>query len=199
MEALIFTAEGDMRNALNHLQSTFAGLVRVGRGGGGGCRGVCRACAWTAVVARPILTRAPPPPSPVGLVTEDHVYKVCDQPHPLKVRGIVESCACGDVEGAMAGITELWNAGYSSLDLVTTFFKVTKGMDNLPEALKLDFLQHVSATHMRVVDGVGSLLQMYGLASKLVGVAKDAPGGPLRLGGAAGGGAAGGAGGGGRR
>ena len=34
-------------------------------------------------------------------------------------------------------------AGYSSLDLVTTFFKVIKGMESLPEALKLDFLQQV--------------------------------------------------------
>lgn len=65
------------------------------------------------------------------------------------------------------------HAGYSSLDLVTTFFKVVKGMDSLPEPLKLDFLAQVSAAHMRVVDGVGSLLQMQGLASKLSGIARE--------------------------
>ena len=47
MESLIFTAEGDMRNALNNLQSTYAGF---------------------------------------GLVCEANVYRVCDQPHPMKVR-----------------------------------------------------------------------------------------------------------------
>ena len=34
-------------------------------------------------------------------------------------------------------------AGYSALDLVTTFFRVVKGMDGLPENVKLDFIQQV--------------------------------------------------------
>jgi hypothetical protein len=72
-----------------------------------------------------------------------------------------------------APLTAHPRAGYSSLDLVTTFFKVVKGMDSLPEALKLDFLAQVSGAHMRVVDGVGSLLQMQGLASKLSGIARE--------------------------
>ena len=42
---------------------------------------------------------------------------------------------------------------------MTTFFKVAKGLDGLPEAVKLDFLQQVSAAHMRVVDGAGAQRQ----------------------------------------
>ena len=38
MEALVFTAEGDMRNALNNLQSTFAGFGAWLRG--------CSVAAW---------------------------------------------------------------------------------------------------------------------------------------------------------
>jgi replication factor C subunit 2/4 len=44
-------------------------------------------------------------------VSEDNVYRVCDQPHPLKVRGIVEACAAHDVEKALAGVMELWQQG----------------------------------------------------------------------------------------
>jgi hypothetical protein len=33
---------------------------------------------------------------------------------------------------------------------VTTFFKVVKGMDDLPEPLKLDFIQQISAGALRV-------------------------------------------------
>ena len=60
---------------------------------------------------------------------------------------------------------------------MTTFFKVAKGLDGLPEAVKLDFLQQVSAAHMRVVDGVGSLLQLQGMCGKLTAIARDAAGG----------------------
>ena len=35
LEALVFTAEGDMRNALNNLQSTFAGFGELDKGVGG--------------------------------------------------------------------------------------------------------------------------------------------------------------------
>ena len=53
LEAILFTADGDMRNALNSVQSTFAGFGRVCAGEGGGCRSqdlvqkeaVCLLCA----------------------------------------------------------------------------------------------------------------------------------------------------------
>ena len=134
---------------------------------------------------------------------------------------------------------------------MTTFFKVVKGMDGMPETLKLDFVQQVcerahalslsqymrrsrslhssqqaralyykshhncippppppgypttlssspplllslpsqvSAMHMRVVDGVGTQLQMQGMVCKLANIARDSPSFGMNLGG--GGGAA---------
>ena len=61
MEAIIFTAQGDMRQALNNLQSTKEGF---------------------------------------GLVNSDNVFKVCDEPHPLLVRTMLDSCVGGDVDSA---------------------------------------------------------------------------------------------------
>jgi replication factor C subunit 2/4 len=63
-------------------------------------------------------------------------------------------------------------AGYSALDIITTVFKVLKSMD-MSEVAKLDFLQQVSATHMRIIDGVGTLLQLQGLCAKLSGIARE--------------------------
>ena len=51
LESIIFTAEGDMRNALNALQSTVSGF---------------------------------------GIVTSENVFKVCDQPHPQKLKAAIE-------------------------------------------------------------------------------------------------------------
>ncbi len=102
LEALLFTADGDMRNALNNLQSTSAGF---------------------------------------GLVTADNVYKVCDQPHPAKVRAMLDAAMAGDVDGAVRVVADLWGLGYSSLDIVTTVFRVVKAADDVPEVIRLDLIQ----------------------------------------------------------
>lgn len=51
LEALIFIAEGDMRNALNAMQSTNSGFEYV---------------------------------------NSTNVFKVCDQPHPVKVKAAID-------------------------------------------------------------------------------------------------------------
>ena len=87
LQALIFTAEGDMRNALNNLQSTHAGF---------------------------------------GVVNDENVFKVCDQPHPLVVKKIVASCQEGDVRSANAALETLWHDGYSAIDIIGVFFRIVK-------------------------------------------------------------------------
>lgn len=61
MEAIIFTAQGDMRQALNNLQSTFNGFNHV---------------------------------------NAENVFKVCDEPHPLIVKDMLDDCIKGDVSKA---------------------------------------------------------------------------------------------------
>lgn len=90
LEALIFTAEGDMRQAINNLQSTFSGF---------------------------------------GFVSGDNVFKVCDQPHPITVQAMIRACLKGDIEGAMDKLDELWDQGYSAVDIVVTIFRVVKTFD----------------------------------------------------------------------
>jgi replication factor C subunit 2/4 len=70
----------------------------------------------------------------------------------------------------MDGIAALWGLGYSALDIVTTVFKVVKAYA-MPEQIKLEVIQAVSAVHMRVADGVGSLLQMQGLVARICEIA----------------------------
>lgn len=102
LEALIFTAEGDMRQAVNNLQSTFSGF---------------------------------------GLVTPDHVFKVCDQPHPLAIQQCIGFCLEAKVDQATDIIRALAAQGYSSIDLVGTLFKVVKAYGAMPEYLKLEFIR----------------------------------------------------------
>ena len=127
LEAIIFTAEGDMRNALNNLQATVSGF---------------------------------------DLVNQTNVFKVCDQPHPTTVRKILDSCIKGDTATAVKEVDALYKTGYSCSDIIGTVFKVAKSYD-MPEALKLEYLREIGFTHMRIADGVGTLLQLLGLTARL--------------------------------
>jgi len=102
LAAIIFTAEGDMRQAINNLQSTVSGF---------------------------------------GLVDEETVYKVCDQPRPVAIKNLLQSCDNGDIEDALQTLREIWAKGYAAVDIITTIFKVVKSMNELPEYTRLEFIE----------------------------------------------------------
>lgn len=128
LEALIFTAEGDMRNALNNLQSTHAGF---------------------------------------GLVNDTNVFKVCDQPHPLIVKNVVLAAKQGNIDKANSCMMRLWNDGYSAIDIIGVIFRIVKYSEELSETLKLAYIRHIGFTHMRIADGLDTLLQLQGLCGRL--------------------------------
>lgn len=127
LEAIIFTAQGDMRQAINNLQSTFYGF---------------------------------------GMVSGDNVFKVCDEPHPLLIKEMIGHCTQGKIDEAYKIMAHLWQLGYSPEDIITSIFRVCK-VENMPEYLKLEFIKEIGFTHMRIVEGVNSLLQMSGLLARL--------------------------------
>jgi replication factor C subunit 2/4 len=127
LEAIIFTAEGDMRNALNALQSTVSGF---------------------------------------GLVNADNVFKVCDQPHPLKIRSALEKTRLGDMAAAQQVIMKLWGSGYAATDIITTLFRVTRSSE-LPEHIKLEYIREIGFTHMRIAEGLNTQLQLLGCIARL--------------------------------
>lgn len=130
LEAILFTAEGDMRNALNNLQASY------------------------------YLTKG-------GIVNQATVFKVCDQPHPKTLGEIIDFCKEGNTKAAVDRMHGLWKTGYSASDIIGTIFKVVKAHPDLPEALKLEYLREIGFAHMRIAEGVNSLLQLLGLVGRL--------------------------------
>jgi replication factor C subunit 2/4 len=130
MAAIVFTADGDMRQALNNLQATHSGF---------------------------------------GYVSEQHVFRVCDQPHPALVAQMLRSCAEGDLDTAARGLRSLWSKGFSPTDIIQTLFRVARNADSalLGEYLKLEFLREIGQCHMRLADGVASQLQLAGCLAKM--------------------------------
>eukprot|EP00941_MAST-03F_sp_MAST-3F-sp1_P004470 g4470.t1 len=127
LDALIFTAEGDMRNALNNLQATKAGF---------------------------------------GFVNSTNVFKVCDQPHPTVVKEMIKACYIADIQTATQHLNSLWEKGYAASDIISTIFRVTKLLD-IPEEVKLYFIRDIGICHLRIVEGLDTLLQLTGLLGKL--------------------------------
>uniref|UniRef100_A0A673YMI8 Replication factor C (activator 1) 2 n=1 Tax=Salmo trutta TaxID=8032 RepID=A0A673YMI8_SALTR len=127
LEAIIFTAQGDMRQALNNLQSTNSGF---------------------------------------GYINSENVFKVCDEPHPLLVKSMLEHCVNANIDDAYKIIEQLWALGYSPEDIIGNIFRVCKTFQ-MPEYLKLEFIKEIGYTHMKVAEGVNSLLQMAGLLGRL--------------------------------
>lgn len=128
LSALVYSAEGDMRQAINNLQSTVSGF---------------------------------------DFVNSENVFKVVDQPHPVTVQKMMESCNKKDIDGALDLLKELWDKGYSAVDIITTMFKVTKTMTTISEEKKLEFIKTIGFTHMRILDGISSHLQLSGCVAKL--------------------------------
>lgn len=128
LEAIIFTAQGDMRQAVNNLQSTFSGFA---------------------------------------FVTSENVFKICDQPHPLTVKAMLDACARGDIDSAYDGMTELQALGYAPIDIIGTVFRIAKNLDSVSESVKLDFIREIGFTHMRILEGVGSFVQLTALLARM--------------------------------
>ncbi|KAG0725249.1 Replication factor C subunit 2 [Chionoecetes opilio] len=127
LEAILFTAQGDMRQALNNLQSTAQGFSHV---------------------------------------SSENVFKVCDEPHPVLVKEMIQHCVKANFDDAYKVLAHLWKLGYASEDIIAIIFRVCKNTD-MAEFLKLEFIKEIGYTHMRVVQGTSSLLQLSGLLARL--------------------------------
>ncbi|XP_076048656.1 replication factor C subunit RfC4 isoform X2 [Oratosquilla oratoria] len=135
LEAIVFTAQGDMRQALNNLQSTAHGFNHV---------------------------------------SSENVFKVCDEPHPLLIKEMIDHCSKSDFDDAYKILYHLWKLGYASEDIVSNIFRVCKG-HNLVEFLKLEFIKEIGYTHLELVKGNNSLLQLSGLLARLCAKSLEMP------------------------
>ncbi|CAB4021073.1 replication factor C subunit 2 [Paramuricea clavata] len=79
---------------------------------------------------------------------------------------MIGHCTQGKIDDAYKIMQHLWQMGYSPEDIITSVFRVCK-VETMPEFLKLEFIKEIGFTHMRIVEGVNSLLQMSGLLARL--------------------------------
>ncbi|KJH47868.1 putative replication factor C small subunit [Dictyocaulus viviparus] len=130
LNALLFTAQGDMRQALNNLQCTVSAFEYV---------------------------------------SAENVFKVCDEPHPQLMANMLTQCAEQNFKDAVAVIHDFYRMGYSPEDIVSNMFRVSKTVP-LPEYVRMEFMKEIGICHMRISEGLSSILQLSGLVAKLCAV-----------------------------
>jgi len=128
LEAILFIADGDMRNAINSLQATYAGF---------------------------------------NMISDENVYKVCDVPHPHQIRKILDHVKICDIKNAILTLNCLLKKGFSTLDFISTLFRVTKTYNDIDEKTKLEWIREMAFIHARIADGLDSSLQLNGLLAKM--------------------------------
>lgn len=124
LKAVIFASDGDLRHAINCLQSCATGFNQV---------------------------------------TEEHVLKVCDMPHPTIAKKVIDECLQQRWQAAYVALENLWQQGYSGQDILSTVFRVLKSHDGMNEGLRLRFMKVATQYQMRMLEGTSSLTQIAGL------------------------------------
>lgn len=101
-----------------------------------------------------------------GHINSENVFKVCDEPHPILIKQILENCGDQKLEESMKILAHLWKLGYSADDIINVIFRVTKAAQ-LPEFLKLEYVKLIGLTHANISQGLNSLLQLNALLAKM--------------------------------
>ncbi|UKJ88875.1 replication factor [Theileria orientalis] len=131
MEALLFSADGDLRRAVNNLQIVGAGFK---------------------------------------LITKENVFKVCDIPSPDLIKKMLGDCLCGKWRSAHHKAAQLLELGHSPLDIIATMRTVLKTLD-APEHVLMEYIKSVALSHMVMVKGLTSHLQLEKLLASLCKIA----------------------------
>lgn len=126
LEAVIFTAQGDMRQVEKwlppHLWDT------------------CSPSAHFLFTCFQALNNLQSTNAGFGFINSENVFKVCDEPHPLLVKSMLGHCVDGNIDEAYKVVEQLWALGYSPEDIIGNIFRVCKTYQ-MAEYLKLEFIK----------------------------------------------------------
>lgn len=90
------------------------------------------------------------------------ISKITGIPAYSLISKVIDSLLRKDCDMAIGQFEAIWDDKYDPTDLITSFFRVAKYRDNY-ELLKL-----IGLAHLRIVEGVNSKLQFYGLFNDIL-------------------------------
>ncbi|XP_072608948.1 replication factor C subunit 2 isoform X4 [Vulpes vulpes] len=88
----------------------------------------------------------------VIFTAQGDMRQVCDEPHPLLVKEMIQHCVNANIDEAYKILAHLWHLGYSPEDIIGNIFRVCKTFQ-MAEYLKLEFIKEIGYTHMKIAEG----------------------------------------------
>ena len=128
LQAIIDTCNGDMRYALNNIQSCIVGF---------------------------------------GEVNEENVYKIVELPRPKEIEEIYNFCLNSKFRDAIKKFRELFDEGYSCLEIVSVFNRLIQDSDKIDDKVRIQLLKKIAEYKMNLIDGLDSEIQMSGFISEI--------------------------------
>lgn len=92
-------------------------------------------------------------------LTKESVFDVLDMPQPKVIADIIND---GCYKSMINKINKVLKLGYSSNDIIVSFFNVVKHMP-LPVDKKILYIDKITFTELKINDGLDSKLQLYNL------------------------------------
>lgn len=96
------------------------------------------------------------------IINQENVYEIYDKPHPEKSYELIDLCIKNDIGGALNKVKDMKNLGYSGIDIALGLVLALrmKICDDIPEEIKIRFIQKISYTMYNISKGADTFLQM---------------------------------------
>ena len=104
-----------------------------------------------------------------GEITNEAVYEICEMPQPVIIKKIFAECKQKNFVGAVEGILNLKNSGFSESDISLSMINVLKMRDvELDEPTKINFLMAISNTAYVITKGLDNSLQLVACIANMI-------------------------------
>jgi len=102
-----------------------------------------------------------------GEINEENVYKIVELPRPKEIEKIYNFCLNKMFVDAINKFSELFNDGYSCLEIISVFNRLIQENDKIDDKVRIILLKKISEYKMNLIDGLDSDLQMSGFISEI--------------------------------
>ncbi|KAK2096244.1 Subunit of heteropentameric Replication factor C (RF-C), partial [Saguinus oedipus] len=115
---------------------------------------------------RQVLNNLQSPIAGFAFINSENVFMVYEEPHPLLMKEMIQHCVNANINEACKILAHLWHLCYSPEGITDNIFQVCKTFQ-MAEHLKLEVIEEIGYTHIKIAEGVNSLLQMAGPLARL--------------------------------
>ena len=104
-----------------------------------------------------------------GKITAENVYKVVDIPHPTVITNLLNMCLKNDIIDATNLLCEIYQCGYTPIDIIETLFQICSNTELLQNKnkKKIEYIKIISNTHILIADGLDTFNQLVGCIAQL--------------------------------